>query len=155
MFHFIRGNRGRDKGKDRGRAKIRIRGNANAGGRRLRLISEAGDSWEGYSPLTVNFDASGSSHLTGAITDYHWDFKDNCQGSGRTITHTFVLPGTYEVALTVSDRNNISHTVKKSITVLNPIQPAFLVVPGSGTASTLFSFDASKSSSRVRQDHLL
>ncbi|MEW5800945.1 MAG: right-handed parallel beta-helix repeat-containing protein [bacterium] len=109
----------------------------------------SGDQWEGWAPLTVSFDASGSSHLTGSITGYHWDFGDKCQGVGRTVSHTFTLPGRYEVTLTISDRNNNADTMKRSLTVLNPIQPDFLVLPGSGPALTNFTFDASKSSSRL------
>ena len=57
----------------------------------------------GYVPLTVSFDAScsfveGVSPPPAGLLSYGWDFDDDsAAGSGMTIEHTFVEPGTYEV----------------------------------------------------------
>jgi len=57
----------------------------------------------GYAPLTVSFDAScsfaeGMSPPPEGMFSYGWDFDDgSAAGSGMTVEHTFVEPGTYEV----------------------------------------------------------
>ncbi len=59
----------------------------------------------GYDPLTVSFDAScsfaeGMSPPPEGMFSYGWDFDDgSAAGSGMTVEHTFVEPGTYEVQL--------------------------------------------------------
>ncbi len=52
---------------------------------------------------TVGFDASASRDLDGTISAYHWDFGDGATAEGETVDHVFAKPGTYQVALTVTD----------------------------------------------------
>jgi PKD repeat protein len=55
----------------------------------------------GYAPLSVAFDASCSyvpAEAAGVYT-FVWDFDDGETGTGRTIAHTFVDPGTYNVSV--------------------------------------------------------
>lgn len=52
----------------------------------------------GDPPLTVQFSAAGSR---GEIEQYIWDFGDGESASGRTVQHTYNLPGNYVVTLTV------------------------------------------------------
>ncbi len=73
----------------------------------------------GEIPFTVDFDATGSSDTNGSITDWSWDFGDGNTGSGETISHTFLTPGTYTVTLTVTDNDNEIDTATVEITV-NP-----------------------------------
>jgi PKD repeat protein len=56
-------------------------------------------------PLTVSFDATGSTDSQGyRITGYTWNFGDGTTGTGPAVTHTYTFPGTYTVTLTaVSD----------------------------------------------------
>lgn len=56
----------------------------------------------GNAPLSVTFDASGSSDPDGAITSYSWNFGDGNTGSGMSQCHTFPV-GSYTVTLTVTD----------------------------------------------------
>jgi len=51
----------------------------------------------------VAFDGSSSYDPDGRIVGYHWDFGDGNGAQGPTATHIFATPGTYDVALTVTD----------------------------------------------------
>src|SRR3954466_8207607 len=51
------------------------------------------------------------------IASYSWNFGDGATGSGRTATHSFNLPGTYAVTLTVGDQYNRAGSSTQTITV--------------------------------------
>jgi probable HAF family extracellular repeat protein/YD repeat-containing protein len=57
----------------------------------------------GILPVTVSFDAAASTDPDGSITRYAWDFADGSTAEGRTVQHTFVKAGGYDVRLTVTD----------------------------------------------------
>jgi PKD repeat protein len=57
---------------------------------------------EGYAPLSVTFDASGTWDQDGDSFSCRWTFGDGKTASGRTVTHSF-SEGTYEVALRAVD----------------------------------------------------
>lgn len=79
----------------------------------------------GLNPLTVSFDASGSSDDTG-ITAFSWDFGDGASASGSTTSHTFAATCTapcsqnFNVTLTVTDEENQASSCTQTITVNNP-----------------------------------
>ncbi|MHC4917083.1 MAG: PKD domain-containing protein, partial [Planctomycetota bacterium] len=77
---------------------------------------------EGGAPLTVSFDASGSSDPDGTIADYSWDFGP-AAGSGQATSHTFTEPGSYTVTLTVTDDDGAEDTAEVLITVTGPNSP--------------------------------
>jgi len=51
----------------------------------------------------VQFDGGGSADADGAVTRWDWDFGDGSTGAGRTVSHPYRAPGTYEVTLIVID----------------------------------------------------
>lgn len=66
----------------------------------------------------VTFDASTSTAATGrTITSYTWSFGDGTTGTGRTVTKTYALAGTYDVVLTVTDNAGKTGTATRSVTV--------------------------------------
>lgn len=67
--------------------------------------------------LRADLDASGSRDTDGTITGYSWDFGDGATGTGRTPTHTYTDPGTYQVGLTVTDDDGATGTITKPVTV--------------------------------------
>jgi PKD repeat protein len=87
------------------------------------------DQVDGPSPLTVNFDGSGSYDPDGTVEAYSWNFGDGTSGTGVTTSHTFTTTTdkTYTVRLTVTDDGAKSATT--SVTIL---------VTGSGGGATLF-----------------
>jgi PKD repeat protein len=75
------------------------------------------------SPLTflpVIF-TSTSTDSDGTIVKTEWDFDNdgNFESLGKTVTRQFTLPGTQVVTLKVTDEDNASDFLLKSITVLN------------------------------------
>jgi len=78
-----------------------------------------------YSPsnplplLAVTFTASasgGSSPYT-----YSWDFGDGTTATGASVSHSYLLPGSYTVTLTVKDANGQTVTTSQTITVLTSL----------------------------------
>jgi PKD repeat protein len=86
------------------------------------------------SPLVVTFDApsptvgnasvfqanvtdADGNDATNQIVSYEWDFGDGSTASGRSVTHTFTTPKTYQITLRVTDNLNRTNTIYRSITV--------------------------------------
>jgi PKD repeat protein len=57
------------------------------------------------------------SDLPGLV--FHWDFGDGTTGFGAYTRHTYTLPGTYDVVLTVTDEDGDFGTASATITVDN------------------------------------
>ena len=100
----------------------------------------------GSAPLTVWFDALGSSDAGGTIVAYRWEFGDGATATGRTQVHTYVLPGAYSVTLTVTDNHRDEASATQAIQVEQAaITASFVANPLSGEAPLIVNFDASGS----------
>ena len=86
------------------------------------------------SQLTCAVDASGSTDSGATITSYAWDFGDTATGTGVTASHTYSGPGTYTVALTVTDSASQTSTVTHQVTVSSGVH-AITFVGSSQTAA--------------------
>jgi PKD repeat protein len=79
----------------------------------------------------VEFDASESFDENDTIASYRWDFGDGTDGSGPTVSHTYVLSGTYCVVLMLTDekggQSELSRIVRVQVT--SPPVADFSVVP--------------------------
>lgn len=74
----------------------------------------------GAAPLSVSFDAGGSSDPNGEALSYDWNWGDgDSNGSGISAGHTFESAGTYFVALTVTDPGGLSDTATTAIVVVD------------------------------------
>lgn len=60
----------------------------------------SGTAW-----LTVDFDGSGSTTLSGAPTSYTWSFGDDQTATGAVVSHTYTTPGVYAASLRVTGGN--------------------------------------------------
>lgn len=102
----------------------------------------------GPAPLTISFDAGLSSDPDDDPLSYSWTFGDGGVANTITASHTFNLPGTYLVVLTVGD-GELSDQASISIEVTSGnVGPtaAFTATPSSGTVPLTVGFDASSSS---------
>ena len=82
------------------------------------------------SPLTLS--GSNSTDVDGRVTGYLWDFGDETNASGITVTHTFGDIGTFVVNLTVTDDFGAQDHRSQAITVvLRDFEASWNVVPHS------------------------
>jgi len=67
--------------------------------------------------LKVSVDATASSDADGSVVKYAWDFGDNTTASGSALAqHTYTVPGSYTIKLTVTD--NDGFTATKALPIL-------------------------------------
>jgi len=102
------------------------------------IANSTGSPLQGEAPLTVDFDASGSSDPDGTITSFDWDFDDGDTATGQTPSHTFDSEGTFQVTLTVTDNQGSKATDSLVVTV--------------GKASIFFSSDRTTDDDIFRMD---
>lgn len=104
----------------------------------------------GEAPLSVDFDASGSSDPNDDIQEYVWRFNDGTSPArGERVTHTFDEAGQYTVELAVTDSAGNTDTDTVTIDVDEAQEPPTAVAeasPTSGSAPVEVDFDASGSS---------
>ncbi len=106
----------------------------------------------GAAPLTVSFDASGSSDTNGSIMSYNWNFGDGGAGTGRLVDYTFTNPGTYTVMLTVADDHESSGvktaTINVTVSAPSPNEPpvAKITTTSLQDGTSGIGFDATASS---------
>jgi PKD repeat protein len=94
-------------------------------------IASASNTVTVTSPLSASFTYSPSNpsvltnvQFTATATggtgpySYSWDFGDGSTGIGASATHSYLLPGTYTVILTVVDANRLTTTASTKVTVV-------------------------------------
>jgi PKD repeat protein len=91
---------------------------------------------EGDAPLSVSFNASGSSDpdATDTLT-YAWDFTGDgtVDATGVTATHTYTTTGAHTARLTVTDNSGLSHAAVVTITVDSSAPSAVITSPVAAT----------------------
>ena len=100
-----------------------------------RALIEA-DATSGTTPLTVQFDGSGSSDPDGTIASYKWNFANGLSSSSVSPKHVFDTEGSYQVTLTVTDNDGATDKATKTITVTSPTPSNQLPVAKNDDAST-------------------
>ena len=78
------------------------------------------DVTSGNRPLTVHFDASGSSDQDGDVLSYWWDFGDGNNSTSASVSKYYGTIGTFQVKLKVTDDEGLSDEASTTITVNKP-----------------------------------
>lgn len=86
----------------------------------------------------------------GSVADYDWDFDDGSphSNSSTSVSHTFAVPGIYDVKLWVTDNEEAKgvDSIRISLTGDQPPVASFTMPDDTVDVNTLVSFDASGSS---------
>jgi glucose/arabinose dehydrogenase len=104
---------------------------------------ETGETF-GPTPLSANFDASGSSDPENDALTYEWDFGDqtsaNNMAGGSTAAHTYESAGPYTTTLTVTDARGNTDTARATVYAGNdgPPQPVIDSITAGGTPTNTF-----------------
>jgi PKD repeat protein len=86
------------------------------------------------------FNGSGSSDPDSDLLTYSWQFGDGNVDTGLQVTHSYALPGTYKVNLTVTDPFGANSMDSLDVTVLQPLpslNQLFQIGPSSEQYSAL------------------
>ena len=62
---------------------------------------------------------SSTSTDDGSLAQLEWDFDDGDTAGGASVNHAYSIPGTYTVALTVTDDESLTDTAQETVTVQN------------------------------------
>lgn len=96
----------------------------------------------------VNFSSAGSSDPDGTIAAYKWDFADGtAPSSSANPGHVYANPGTYQVALTVTDDTGDSTTTTVTVVVVANQAPTAVInaAPQSGPRPLAVTFSSAGS----------
>lgn len=77
----------------------------------------------GPAPLLVQLNSAGSNDPDGSITSRSWDLGNGQTATGSTTQFNYTVPGTYTVALTVTDNRGAKTTATETIVVDPPAAP--------------------------------
>lgn len=82
--------------------------------------ASAGEPYQGILNTEVFFDGSHSYDPDGTITEWFWIFGDTANGTGKTITHTYLKQGTYTVTLIVTDDTQLTNSTTTTCMIAKP-----------------------------------
>ncbi len=102
------------------------------------------DQIDGSVPLTVEFDASGSTYSNGQITSYKWDFGDGSEPKlgSSTVSHRYDTIGSFTASVEVTGADNNSETAEITITVREiALTSCFVTIFEKGVAPLETTFD--------------
>lgn len=116
------------------------------------VVELSADKIDGTVPLTVQFDASGSSYSKAPITSYRWDFGDNTTpklGSAK-ISHKYDKVGTYTASVEVIASDNSTAKKEMLITIREvALFSCFVSVFKEGPAPLTTAFDPACSTGTI------
>jgi len=81
------------------------------------------------SPRTVKFNGFAIHNPNDPVIGFHWTFGDGSSTTGREVTHTYNVPGTYEVCLTIKTQLGCETRICKKLNVPGNTQPVIHISP--------------------------
>jgi PKD repeat protein len=81
--------------------------------------------------LTCTFDGSGATDPDGTVVAHTWTLGDGATATGPVVQHTYAAPGTYDVALTVTDDDGATATTPRTVSVTDGTASEIAYVGGS------------------------
>ncbi|HEU4725967.1 MAG TPA: PKD domain-containing protein, partial [Candidatus Eisenbacteria bacterium] len=94
----------------------------------------------GPAPLAVQF-ADQSAPGTAPITSWAWTFGDGATSTAQSPSHTYLLPGAYDVSLSVTTADGVDTATKIGfVTVCAPPTAEFSAAPTTGLAPLTVQF---------------
>jgi PKD repeat protein len=98
----------------------------------------------------IDFTIDSATDPDGSVVSYSWDFDDGSptSNSSSTVSHTFAVPGVYDVTLSVTDNEGAVtiEALRISLTADQPPAAAFSVPKDTVAINTNVTFNASASS---------
>ncbi|MBL3601679.1 MAG: PKD domain-containing protein [gamma proteobacterium endosymbiont of Lamellibrachia anaximandri] len=83
----------------------------------------ANGPYSGTAGESISFDSNGSSDPDGSIASYAWTFGDGVSSNQDNPSHTYNVPGTYQVVLTVTDNEGATSTDTTTATITDDQPP--------------------------------
>jgi PKD repeat protein len=100
-----------------------------------------------HGDVHTNFKFDGTSSTDdGRIVRWDWSFGDGAKEQGKIIHHQYSHSGDFNVTLKVTDNDNLTNDIEKTVGIRGkaPVA-AFSVTPSFGDIGTIFTFDGSNS----------
>lgn len=95
---------------------------------------------QGTAPLSLTFDAGGSSDPDGEIYTYSWSFGDGTNAAGILVDHIYIQPGVYTARLKVTDTMGAIAEAVYTVTVqAGSLESVLVVELGSVTINNSWS----------------
>ena len=94
---------------------------------------------DGCTPITVDFNDLSVPSPDTTIATWLWDFGDGVTSTLQNPTHTYTVPGSYNVSLQIIDENGCfdTLTVSNFVNASTPPAPSFTVAPPVGCVPPL------------------
>jgi PKD repeat protein len=81
------------------------------------------------SPRTVKFNGFAIHNPNDPVIGFNWTFGDGSSTTGREVTHSYNVPGTYEVCLTIKTQYGCETKICKKLIVPGNTQPVIHISP--------------------------
>jgi PKD repeat protein len=94
-----------------------FRPSGNGGGNLPPVADVSAAPLSGSAPLTVSFDATGSSDPDGTVVSWAWTLGDGATATGSQVQHVYATAGTYTAVVTVTDDLGATDTETVVVTV--------------------------------------
>ncbi|MCH2176698.1 MAG: PKD domain-containing protein [Lentisphaeria bacterium] len=97
----------------------------------------------GIGPLIIHGSAQGSYDPEGVIIEYLWEWGDGTNSSGVDASHTYTLPGSYLLTLTVTDNGGTEAeqtSYQQWIQVYDPAKITSLIDFGASAEENIFGY---------------